>query len=1573
MWASGRPYRPFLKPAGGRPFYRARRGASGENPYTTIHYRRLVCSRFGRSRRAVTPSHQLHFHGTILPAKAALTGMVDTVRDLRPYLVQVLDAWGEQVEGTGFHCDAGGYVLTCWHVVQKWPERDMKGEVRWKGQLVHAELILEHSVPEADLAVLKLEASDDFPADGLCPHLPLDVHERLQLKDELRSFGYPMGQFSEGISIRGKIGGLETTRINGLDILPIAGINLDNIDHGFSGAPVINERTQKVIGLVHAKQHASQAFIVPLSPLFSSWPQLRVAHDVFEHIRQQLADQARQGLEGKLHTADFIPLRLEAGRVKKKSPGGRDAADAKDPADLRKWENFDPSGLLPPQGRYLLSADVGSGKTTFVQWLAAELVRSTDFVPIVMHCTTLEGVPPRNLQDLLAEAIRPLEAKFQAEDLKDWRRQAVVSNRLVFLFDGLDQIQSGLSSDMAKRVFSLIGNNPVLITSRPSAVIALEREFDPELIFLRLQPFSVTDQRTYFGEHYAVVREACAQTPDLAKVPMLAFMMRELAVDGIRAEQPSRTELYGQFLNHVLTKHESNVPLLDKPGLLTHVRHGLGKLAYESLARPKPCTQRVPIEPSNSLADTGATESGLIAFGLVNRILDIGGEALLFIHQSFQEYLAALYAHERHMEADCKEAMATIINERWHPKWAEVIAFLSGLKGEQVVQEILAVRDNVIHSNLFLAARCAAEVIDIEPAPIENIKKRLLLLNQRVFQNDTLKALGQLRRWADVSAINFIVERLCDEDAVVRKTALEVLKDVLADHDDKKAMRAIVLRLSDEEQSVRLEALEALENLVERVDGAALRAIVERLNDKDPSVSKRALEALAVMAEHVDEAFVPAIVLRLHDKDSSVRSGALLVLQKLAVGVREEAVHAIVLRLSDKEASERVKALDAFAMMAEHIDEAAVRAIVLRLQDEDSSVRSRALLLLQKLAFRVDEPAVRSIVLRLSDKETTVRVRPMEAMEALVGMSDRLDEKAVGAIIERLHDDDNDVRMNMIKVLKLLVERVDKVDLRNNVALLSDKEPSVRVKALNVLRVLSDHLDESDVCAIVERLHDLDSYVRAKVLEALAVMPDRLEETAVRTIVARLRDEDGLVRRRAQELLNVLGDRVDREALRLSDEAAAHANLELLSDESMNVRRMALRAMRVQADRLDETAIPTIVAQLSKENLADVRYEAFNLLSVIADRVDERAVPAIFEQLNDDSPYMRTEALTLLTKMAGPLDQVTLRAMIERLNRTSEWEYQKGMLAMRRLADRLDEGSVCAIATGLLDGPYKIYDARSLLEVLDDRLYQVGLRTIVERLSDMDSFSNERKVLTALEALKLLVNRADEEAVRAIVARLSDKNSTVRYWSLELLSHGPERVDKSDWQPVVARLCDRAAVRSIVARLRDEDIRNEDFSSSCWALDVLSMLGDRVDKVAMRVIVARMRKKGSYSYVRSRALVALKKLAERVDKPTVRAIVAQLSDQDVFVRVRALEALEVLADRVDKAAIHGIVKRLRDEERCVENLALEVLKQRYSSGLMIPLLKDHSKLGIRQQIALFSRSAILAISQGWLKSGVSCS
>jgi Trypsin-like peptidase domain len=242
--------------------------------------------------------------------------MRQNIGDLLPYLVKVLTP-AEKINGTGFFCHPDGFILTCQHVVKPWRAKPNEVLVVHQDCKLKATLLTDLSTEEGDVAVLRLDVSTEYKK---WPFLPLDIHWRVKPEDKLQSFGYPQGKrwfARSGIPITAEVGGLTPTQVDKIKVYAITGLNLGNVDGGYSGAPAVNQTTQKVIGLIHAKHHEHQAFIVPLEPLLKRWVDLRNFHDIFRQIREHMANEAKNALQEKLKETEFIPLALEQGEIPK--------------------------------------------------------------------------------------------------------------------------------------------------------------------------------------------------------------------------------------------------------------------------------------------------------------------------------------------------------------------------------------------------------------------------------------------------------------------------------------------------------------------------------------------------------------------------------------------------------------------------------------------------------------------------------------------------------------------------------------------------------------------------------------------------------------------------------------------------------------------------------------------------------------------------------------------------------------------------------------------------------------------------------------------------------------------------------------------------------------------------------------------------------------------------------------------------------------------------------------------------------------------------------------------------------
>jgi S1-C subfamily serine protease len=156
-----------------------------------------------------------------------------------------------QGTGTGFVVQAGGYLVTCQHVVEDASEI----EVAIGGKKYPAKVIIEDV--EHDLALIKIEAN------GLST-LPLANSDQVQVGEEVRAIGFPLSSIlGDNIkATRGTISGVnqeDDRKVFQVD----AGINPGN-----SGGPLVNERGE-VIGVNFAKLREEMAtnvgFAVPIN------------------------------------------------------------------------------------------------------------------------------------------------------------------------------------------------------------------------------------------------------------------------------------------------------------------------------------------------------------------------------------------------------------------------------------------------------------------------------------------------------------------------------------------------------------------------------------------------------------------------------------------------------------------------------------------------------------------------------------------------------------------------------------------------------------------------------------------------------------------------------------------------------------------------------------------------------------------------------------------------------------------------------------------------------------------------------------------------------------------------------------------------------------------------------------------------------------------------------------------------------------------------------------------------------------------------------------------------------------
>lgn len=169
--------------------------------------------------------------------------------------------------GTGFFITSDGYVLTAFHCIGAKAdiEEGFVGRVKIElgsGKILEAQLDYAKSVPDNDIAVLKVNYSPEY-------YLPLGIESNVY--DEVVALGYPVGRRYGTIgTYPGKISRFPTD--NQIETDAVKGT-------GHSGSALYHYASKRVIGIVSEvykpEEMPDSGFAVQLMSLFKTWPELQ--------------------------------------------------------------------------------------------------------------------------------------------------------------------------------------------------------------------------------------------------------------------------------------------------------------------------------------------------------------------------------------------------------------------------------------------------------------------------------------------------------------------------------------------------------------------------------------------------------------------------------------------------------------------------------------------------------------------------------------------------------------------------------------------------------------------------------------------------------------------------------------------------------------------------------------------------------------------------------------------------------------------------------------------------------------------------------------------------------------------------------------------------------------------------------------------------------------------------------------------------------------------------------------------------------------------------------------------------
>jgi HEAT repeat protein len=430
---------------------------------------------------------------------------------------------------------------------------------------------------------------------------------------------------------------------------------------------------------------------------------------------------------------------------------------------------------------------------------------------------------------------------------------------------------------------------------------------------------------------------------------------------------------------------------------------------------------------------------------------------------------------------------------------------------------------------------------------------------------------GGVRR--DAAAMSVVMTSASDREPAVRRVAMEILADVA----DRSEMPVFLERLADEDAVVRAAALRGAARVGSPAD---LGSVAPLLADDDESVRRGAVVAfLAMDGARRDPDRLRAL---LEDPDPQVRARASAGL--FASGHSDDALRTLRKMTASPAPAWRAAAIEALGGTERGLEE-----IVPGLEDPHPLVRRSAVL---ALAGSPDEAASEGLVRALGDTDADVRAA---AVQGIVGMGDRARDVLVDALarpeleagamhcLARMEGVDVSVLRDYVgrevseavrygRLLRLLTAGTDeRIDLVTHSLRLTSIQ-----HAVNGLHAASNYWDPVGIRLAIENLESRDPGQRANALETLEAVG---EPDVVRPLLAVWEDTSPASGNGTYVLAELLGDRdawlraaaafaaVGRAELRPTVEELAR------SDRDTLVREAA--AVALEGDRVVE-ALPSL-------------------------------------------------------------------------------------------------------------------------------------------------------------------------------------------------------------------------------------------------------------------------------------------------------------------------------------------------------------------------------------------------------------
>jgi HEAT repeat protein len=921
-----------------------------------------------------------------------------------------------------------------------------------------------------------------------------------------------------------------------------------------------------------------------------------------------------------------------------------------------------PAQMLKNPGTVVLLGGPGSGKTTLVKRLTrscalgqTELQKRFPNMPwcfpIVIPIT--QFVDHAGDSSILEYAEQLLRTHGD-EALLARYNEHFQNGHVLFLLDGLDEVaDAGQRIAAARAVDDLSCNldeNRIFVTSRRVGYAACRLSV-PATHYI-LAPFSPNDIAT-FAEHWYIAFEksqkgdkadlaAARQTAkelntdierntSVASLATNPLMLTIIALIKHRAvELPHRrVELYRIALDTLLEswnlarslaqshrqRFAGETPRIEQTReVWSYIAFWMHSEANREVSRQ--CLHDKLVEVLISEYDKNKFDAAQIAGSYLDTATETSGlleargaNTFAFIHQSFQEYLAAY-----RLVRPASMALSRIQEHCHDPRWHEVIRLgighLSITVGEKEI--VTAIIKTLLNSSdplepylcnaLRLALGCLADQVGLRQQQVDDIlvavARKIQNTREELLRHNLLDALKSIETPPATTAQSSLIQLLSHVEWQVRMEAMRIL--TLTPRWDESLSHATQLVFhGDPDLDVRAYAAWGLWR-----QGQLTEAVIIAV-----------AQGLASSATHMQKMpspdFWSALVGLLEHSDNNVRKWAAKALSKLEP---QNAVFPALLKLLEHaDPNVRWRVVESLANLGPQ--PTALPALLGLLEDAHSNVRWRAAVILGNWGLQPD--ALSPLLKLLDHVDSDVRLAAAATLCYWGHQS-----QAFSTLHELLGDTDTNVRLAAAVTLCHWGHQSQALPTLQR--LLKDADQNIRWQAAEILG--NSGFQSAALPTLHKLLDGADSNVRWKAAETLGNWGH--QSTALPTLQRLLEDADPNVRWRAAETLSKWGPQPE----------ALPAVLELLEYGDPDVRRRAAQTLSNWGPH------PTVLPALLKfiENIdPEVRWW---IAQIFANwEPQPTALPALLTLLEDADANVRQQAAQTLgnwgrhEKIAGPI------------------------------------------------------------------------------------------------------------------------------------------------------------------------------------------------------------------------------------------------------------------------------------------------------------------------------------------------